>query len=168
MKCHPHHYAPLFWHLMNNNVLRMVFHWLVLGPVLPMNPAAAVRGHTHVVKTGKTAVLDGSEWRRLLDAIPTDTVRDRRDRALIATLIYSFARISAALKMKVDDLRARGAGGSCACARKAVSSTSSRGTTNWPRSCARISTRPTLPKNAKVGSSPPPRAGTQAPYHASR
>jgi integrase len=55
-------------------------------------------------------VLDGSEWRRLLDAIPTDTVRDRRDRALIATLTYSFARITAALKMCVEDLRPRGAG----------------------------------------------------------
>jgi integrase len=33
-----------------------------------------------------------------------------RDRALIATLTYSFARISAALKMKVEDLRPRGAG----------------------------------------------------------
>jgi integrase len=75
-----------------------------------MNPAAAVRGPTHVVKTGKTPVLVDSEWRRLLDAIPIDTVRDRRDRALIATLTYSFARISAALKMRVEDLRARGAG----------------------------------------------------------
>src|ERR1700751_5352026 len=30
--------------------------------------------------------------------------------ALIATLTYSFARVSAALKMKVEDLRPRGAG----------------------------------------------------------
>ena len=33
-----------------------------------------------------------------------------RDRALIATLTYSFARIGAALKMKVEDLRPKGAG----------------------------------------------------------
>jgi integrase len=45
-----------------------------------------------------------------LDAIPTDTVPDLRDRALIATLTYSFARITAALKMKVEDLRPQGAG----------------------------------------------------------
>jgi integrase len=37
-------------------------------------------------------------------------VRDLRDRALIATLTYSFARITAALKMKVEDLRPKGAG----------------------------------------------------------
>src|SRR3984893_13978771 len=63
-----------------------------------------------MVKTGKTPVLDAADWRKLLDRIPTDTVRDLRDRALIATLTYSFVRISAALKMKVEDLRPRGAG----------------------------------------------------------
>jgi integrase len=62
------------------------------------------------VKTGKTPVLDGVQWRTLTDSIPTNTVRDLRDRALIATLTYSFARIGAALKMKVEDLRPRGAG----------------------------------------------------------
>jgi site-specific recombinase XerD len=90
--------------------VRMLFDWLVTGQVMPMNPAAAVRGPKHVVKTGKTPVLDGTEWRKLLDSIPTETVRDLRDRALIATLTYSFARIGAALRMKVEDLRAKGAG----------------------------------------------------------
>jgi integrase len=74
------------------------------------NPASAVRGPKHVVKTGKTPVLDAADWRKLLDTIPTDTVRDLRDRALIATLTYSFARITAALRMKVEDLRPQGAG----------------------------------------------------------
>jgi site-specific recombinase XerD len=90
--------------------VRMLFDWLVTGQVVPMNPAAAVRGPKHVVKTGKTPVLEGAEWRKLLESIPAATLRDRRDRALIATLTYSFARITAALKMKVEDLRPRGAG----------------------------------------------------------
>ena len=90
--------------------IRMLFDWLIIGQVVPTNPAAAVRGPKHVVKTGKTPVLDAPEWRKLLDAIPTETVRDLRDRALIATLTYSFARIGAALKMKVEDLRPKGAG----------------------------------------------------------
>src|SRR3954452_24282908 len=90
--------------------VRMLFDWLIIGQVLPMNPAAAVRGPTHVVKTGKTPVLDAAEWRKLIDSIPTETVRDLRDRALIATLTYSFARITAALLMKVEDLRPKGAG----------------------------------------------------------
>jgi len=67
-----------------------------------------VRGPTHVVKTGKTPVLEGQEWRRLFDSIPTATVRDLRDRALIATLTYGFARIGAALTMKVEDLEPKG------------------------------------------------------------
>jgi site-specific recombinase XerD len=90
--------------------VRMLFDWLITGQVMPTNPASAVRGPKHVVKTGKTPVLDAKEWRKLLDSIPTETVRDLRDRALIATLTYSFARITAALTMKVEDLRPKGAG----------------------------------------------------------
>jgi integrase len=90
--------------------IRMLFDWLVVGQVMPYNPAAAVRGPKHVVRTGQTPVLEGAEWRALVNAIPTDTVRDLRDRALIATLTYSFARVGAALAMKVEDLRPQGAG----------------------------------------------------------
>jgi site-specific recombinase XerD len=90
--------------------IRMLFKWLVTGQVVPNNPAAAVRGPKHVVKTGKTPVLEADAWRKLLKSIPTETLRDLRDRALIAILTYSFARITAAVKMKVKDLRPRGAG----------------------------------------------------------
>lgn len=89
--------------------IRMLFDWLITGQVMPMNPAAAVRGPKHVVKTGRTPVLEGNEWRKLLDAIPTETVRDLRDRALIATLTYSFARVGAALRMKIEDIVPKGA-----------------------------------------------------------
>jgi hypothetical protein len=41
---------------------------------------------------------------------PDDTVRDLRDRALIATLTYGFARVGAALKMRVEDLQSKGSG----------------------------------------------------------
>jgi site-specific recombinase XerD len=90
--------------------VRMMFDCLVIGQVVPNNPAAAVRGPKHVVKTGSTPVLEGTEWRKLLKSIPDVTLRDLRDRALIATLTYSFARINAALTTKVEDLRQRGAG----------------------------------------------------------
>jgi site-specific recombinase XerD len=90
--------------------IRMMFDWLVVGQIVPNNPAAAVRGPKYVVKTGKTPVLEGGQWRKLLASIPDMTLRDMRDRALIATLTYSFARIGAALNMKVEDLRPRDAG----------------------------------------------------------
>jgi site-specific recombinase XerC len=44
--------------------VRMLFDWLITGQVMPMNPAAAVRGPKHVVKTGTTPVLDAAEWRK--------------------------------------------------------------------------------------------------------
>jgi len=43
---------------------RLLFDWLVIGQVMPTNPAASVRGPKYVVKTGKTPVLEGAEWRR--------------------------------------------------------------------------------------------------------
>jgi site-specific recombinase XerD len=90
--------------------VRMLFDLLITGQVVPSNPASAVRGPKHVVKTGKTPVLENKEWRRLIDTIPTDTARHLRDRALIATLTYGFARINAALKMRVEDLQSKGSG----------------------------------------------------------
>ena len=90
--------------------VRMLFDWLVVGQVMPANPASSVRGPKHVVKTGKTPVLEGAEWRQLMTSIPVETVLDLRDRALIAVLTYSFARIGAALALRVEDLRPQGAG----------------------------------------------------------
>jgi len=39
--------------------VRMLFDWLITGQIVPANPASAVRGPKHVVKTGKTPVLEG-------------------------------------------------------------------------------------------------------------
>jgi site-specific recombinase XerD len=49
--------------------VRMLFDWLVTGQVVATNPAHAVRGPKHVVKTGKTTVLDAEQARKLLDSI---------------------------------------------------------------------------------------------------
>ena len=40
-----------------------LFDWLVTGQVMPTNPATSVRGPTHVVRTGKTPVLQPAEAR---------------------------------------------------------------------------------------------------------
>jgi integrase len=86
----------------------MCLDWLVVGQILPMNPASSVRGPTHVVKRGKTPALSGKEARRLLDSIDTSTVIGLRDRALIGVMVYSFARVSAVVGMRVDDYYANG------------------------------------------------------------
>jgi site-specific recombinase XerD len=84
--------------------LRHLFDWLVNGQVVPVNPAHTVRGPRHVVTSGQTPVLDPSEARALLDSIDVSTHSGLRDRALIALMVYSFARIGAALGMTVEDV----------------------------------------------------------------
>ena len=84
--------------------LRHLFDWMVIGQIMPVNPAAAVRGPRHIVRRGKTPVLDPVEARQLLDAIDTTTVIGLRDRALVGLMVYSFARIGAAIGMRVEDV----------------------------------------------------------------
>ena len=100
----------------------MLFDWLTSGGIIPFNPAASVRGPKHVVKRGKTPVLTADEARQLLDSIAVDEIDEAtklpdpdrpiligmRDRALIGVMVYSFARVSAALGMKVEDYYTEG------------------------------------------------------------
>ncbi len=80
----------------------MLCDWLVVGQVLPVNPASSVRGPKHVVKKGKTPVLTAGEARELLDSIDCTKIVGLRDRALIGVMVYSFARVSAAVGMNVE------------------------------------------------------------------
>ncbi len=84
--------------------IRMLFDWLVVGQVLAVNPASPVRGPKHSVKKGKTPVLSAEEARALLDSIAPTSPVALRDRALIALMVYTFARVGAALKMRVEDV----------------------------------------------------------------
>ena len=83
--------------------IRMLFDWLVTGQIVATNPAHAVRGPKHVVKTGKTTVLTGEQARELLDSIDTSTLVGLRDRALISVMTFAFARIGAVVAMRVED-----------------------------------------------------------------
>jgi site-specific recombinase XerD len=84
--------------------IRHLFDWLVTGQVVPMNPAGSVRGPSHVVTVGKTSVLSPEEARALIDSIDITMPAGLRDRALIGLMVFSFARIGAALGMKVEDV----------------------------------------------------------------
>ena len=83
--------------------IRALCDWLVVHQVLPVNPAASVRGPKHVVTKGATPVLTPPETRALLDRIDTGTRVGLRDRALLSVLVYSFARVSAAVGMRRQD-----------------------------------------------------------------
>ena len=84
--------------------IRHLFDWLVTGQIVPHNPAASVRGPSHTAKKGRTPVLEATEARQLLDSIDVTTPAGLRDRALIAVMVFSFARVGAALAMRVDDV----------------------------------------------------------------
>ena len=88
--------------------IHMLFDWLVTGHVMPVNPAASVRGPKHVVRKGKTPVLTAAEARQLLDSIDGSKSVGLRDRALIGVMVYSFARVSATIGMNVEDCYQQG------------------------------------------------------------
>ncbi len=83
--------------------IRMLFDWLVIQQMLPMNPAASVKGPKYSTKKRKTPVLSTEDARKLLNSINTSHVVGLRDRALIGIMIYSFARVSAVVSMRVED-----------------------------------------------------------------
>lgn len=88
--------------------IRMLFDWLVIGQSLPFNPASSVRGPRYSYKQGKTPVLPVDDMRQFLERIDTSTLIGLRDRALIGLMVYSFARVSAVVGMKVKDYYAKG------------------------------------------------------------
>ena len=95
--------------------IRVLCDWLVVNQVLPVNPAAAVRGPKHVVTKGSTPVLSPAEARKLLEYIDLGTLAGFRDLTLLSVMLYTASRGSA---------RSWGCGGR---------TTSSRGAGGWLR-----------------------------------
>jgi site-specific recombinase XerD len=97
--------------------IRMLFDWLVTGQVIPTNPAHSVRGPRHSVSKGSTPVLASEEASALIGRmkvavkVKLDDGGEKevpylvglRDRALIAVMTYTFARVSAVVGLKVED-----------------------------------------------------------------
>jgi site-specific recombinase XerD len=83
--------------------IRMLFDWLVTGQVMPSNPAHSVRGPRHSVSKGSTPVLSSEEATALLKGMDVSTVVGLRDRAIIAVMTYTFARVGAVVALAVED-----------------------------------------------------------------
>jgi integrase/recombinase XerD len=83
--------------------IRMPFDWLVTGQVVPVNPAHSVRGPRHSVSKGVTPVLSSEEATALLEGTDVSSVVGLRDRAIIAVMTYTFARVSAVVALNVED-----------------------------------------------------------------
>ncbi|MGA2712032.1 MAG: tyrosine-type recombinase/integrase [Bryobacteraceae bacterium] len=83
--------------------IRMLFDWLVIGQVMPSNPAHSVRGPRHSVTKGVTPVLSSEEATALLTGMDISTIIGLRDRAIIAVMTYTFARVGAVVALTVED-----------------------------------------------------------------
>lgn len=90
--------------------IRRLFDHLHVARIVDRNPAAPVRGPKHSVSKGSTPILNGGDAYHLLSSMETDTLKGLRDKALIGVMLYSFARVSATLGMKVKDYFQTGRG----------------------------------------------------------
>jgi integrase/recombinase XerD len=84
--------------------IRRFFDAMVQRHVMMLNPAATVRGERYAVVEGKTPEISPDQARHLLAAIDTSTPVGLRDRAVIATLIYTAARAGAVASLRQKDL----------------------------------------------------------------
>jgi integrase/recombinase XerD len=105
--------------------LRGLFNWLVVKQVVPDNPALFVKGPRFSRQIGVTPILESRQMRMLLDSIPVTwevkipkkhgggikvvaDIKGLRDRAVIAIMAYTFARVSAVAGLKRGDYRLEG------------------------------------------------------------
>jgi site-specific recombinase XerD len=109
-----------------------------------------VLGSSDTTKKGKAPVLDVTEARQLLDSIDVTTPIRLRNRALIELMVFSFARVGAALAMRVDDVYVQQRRLSVRLREKAANSTRCRVITRWRCTCTRIWNRPACAMNRRV------------------
>ena len=85
------------------SAIREYFNECIFAGAIVANPAAAIRTPRRRADHGTTPVIDAAEIRAILDKIELNTQADYRDRALIATMAFSFLRITAVLNLKVEN-----------------------------------------------------------------
>src|ERR1700759_3869324 len=97
---HPGSPATIKQHM---SAIRMLFSWLTEKGILAMNPAREVKTEKFSRREGKTPAFDTEQVQKVLDKIDTSNEVGLRDRALLGTLAYTFARIGAVVNLKVED-----------------------------------------------------------------
>jgi site-specific recombinase XerD len=105
--------------------LRGLFNWLVIKQVVPENPALHVKGPRFSRQVGITPIMEAEQMRLLLDSIritrrikvpakhggghkEVPDIKGLRDRAAIAIMAYTFARVSAVARLERRDYRLEG------------------------------------------------------------
>ena len=85
------------------SALRHFFDNLAVRHATALNPAGSVRGEKLRIVEGRTPAIPIAEARKLLASIDGSHVVGLRDRAILAVLIYTASRRSAAAKLRVGD-----------------------------------------------------------------
>ena len=100
LKRHPGSVATQRQHLA---AVRLLFDHLLEKGVVDNNPAARAKAPRLERESAHTPIFEQNEIKTFLDAIKVDSLIDKRDKALFSTLAYSWARVSAAVGLKVED-----------------------------------------------------------------
>jgi site-specific recombinase XerD len=82
------------------SALRHFFDGMVTRHAIMLNPALSVRGERYAVVEGKTPEITVLQARALLASVDTSNVIGRRDRAMLAVLIYTASRAGAVASLK--------------------------------------------------------------------
>jgi integrase/recombinase XerD len=85
--------------------LASLFEYLCEKNAVTHNPVKGVQRPRTESGEGKTPALGDHQARKLLDAPPSDTVRDKRDRAILSTLLFHALRREELCKLRVKDCR---------------------------------------------------------------
>ena len=83
--------------------IRMLFSWLTEKGILAMNPAREVKTKKFSRTEGKTPAPLAEEVQKLLESIDVSHLIGLRDRALLAVMAYTFARIGAVVSLRPED-----------------------------------------------------------------
>jgi len=85
--------------------LASLFEYLCKRNAVTHNPVKGVERPKAETGEGKTPALGDHQARKLLDAPPDDTIKSKRDRAILSTLLFHALRREELCKLKVRDFR---------------------------------------------------------------
>jgi integrase/recombinase XerD len=85
--------------------LSSLFEFLCEKNAVTHNPVKGVERPKTESGEGKTPALGDHQARKLLDAPPDDTIKSKRDRAILSTLLFHALRREELCKLKVNDFR---------------------------------------------------------------
>jgi integrase/recombinase XerD len=89
------------------SALSSLFDYLCEHNAVAGNPVDGVKRPLSNSNEGSTPALGDGQARKLLDAPPEDTLKGKRDRAILATLLYHGMRREELCRLRVKDIHSR-------------------------------------------------------------